>query len=203
MERIKDQFTLEARLLYSVVVAGKNAKFANDVIRRWLVYNMLSDETPFEIIRKLDATGKLESSFRLARTGNYGKVTAAARGMANAGLDLLTCTPEDLEKIKGIGPKTSRFFIIWTRPDECYAALDVHILRWLREQGHDAPNSTPQSTKRYRELEQIFIKEAADRGKTPRELDEEIWCAASTDLNHAERPQDEPMDPGKGRGAVK
>lgn len=202
MERI-DQFTLEARLLYSVVVAGKNAKFANDVIRRWLKNNTLSDETPFETIRHLDESGALEDSFRLARTGNYGKVTAAARGMARAGLDLYTCTPGDLERVKGIGPKTSRFFIMWTRPDASYAALDVHILRWLRAQGYDAPKSTPQSQKRYAELEHIFIKEAEARGKTPRELDEEIWCAASNDENRAERPQDASMDVGEEDAAVK
>jgi len=189
MERIEDISELEARLLYSVIVAGKNAKFANDVVRRWLGDNTLSCETPFETIRHLDESGALEDSFRLARTGNYGKVTAAARGMATADLDLMNCTPQDLEKIKGIGPKTSRFFIIWTRPDAEYAALDVHVLRWLGRRGYDVPKSTPQSSKRYAELETAFLKEAAACGKTPRELDFEIWDAGSQGVNVVEHPK--------------
>jgi len=201
-ENETDIFELEGRLLYSVIVAGKNAEFANNVVCRWIRNNVKSDETPFETIRCLDDEGALEDSFRLARTGNYGKVTAAARGMARAEIDLTTCTPQELEEISGIGPKTSRFFIMWTRPQEKHAALDVHILRWLRKQGYDAPKNTPQSKTRYAELEKAFIEEAEKRGKTPRELDLEIWIAGSKDANRVEReaeevvarPQDKPMN---------
>jgi len=200
-ENETDIFELEARLLYSVVVAGKNAKFANAVTRRWLAGNIQDGETPFDAIRRLVLEDSLEESFREARTGNYGKVTAAAKGMADSELDLTTCAPQDLEQIKGIGPKTSRFFLMWTRPGECYAALDVHILRWLQKQGYDAPKNTPQSKTRYAELEKAFIEEAEKRGKTPRELDLEIWIAGSKDANRVEReaeevvarPQDKPM----------
>jgi len=190
MEKIEDIPELECRLLYSVIVAGKNAAFANCVMRRWLAGHTLyqKGETAFEAIRRLDSTGALETSFRDVRSGNYGKVTSAARGMANAGLDLLHCTPQDLEKIKGIGPKTSRFFIIWTRPEARYAALDVHILRWLRKQGYNAPKSTPQSSKRYAELEQAFLDEAEKRKKLPRELDMEIWDAAASAANRIDNP---------------
>ena len=198
MERTTDTADLEAMLLYSVIVAGKNAEFANNVTRRWLRRYRGCDESPFDTIRRLDEDGELEASFRDVRSGNYSKVTSAAREMAAASLDLSVCTPQELEQIKGVGPKTSRFFIIWTRPEEEYAALDVHILRWLRNLGYDAPKSTPQSTKRYSELEEIFIREAHDRGKTPRELDEEIWKAASNNVNRVERQQDDPMNKGKG-----
>lgn len=190
MEKIEDIAELEARLLYSVVVAGKNAEFANSVLKRWLFEHTLykQGETPFEAIRRIDAAKTLEWTFHDVRSGNYGKITAAARGMANAGLNLRNCTPQDLEKIKGIGPKTSRFFIIWTRPGAKYAALDVHILRWLGKQGYNAPKNTPQSSKRYAELEKAFLEEAENRGKTPRELDSEIWDAGSRSINEVERP---------------
>jgi thermostable 8-oxoguanine DNA glycosylase len=79
-------------------------------------------------------------------------------------------------KIHGIGPKTSRFFILWTRPHERYAALDVHILRWLRGLGHNAPRSTPNGRK-YGELEKIFLSEADKRGLSPGELDAQVWEA--------------------------
>ena len=65
-----------------------------------------------------------------------------------------------------------------TRPDEQYAALDVHILRWLRTKGYDAPKGTP-TGERYRELELNFISEAEKRGMTPAELDSAIWYEAA------------------------
>lgn len=99
-------------------------------------------------------------------------------------LDLWVIMPEDLEKVHGIGPKTSRFFIMWIRPGERYAALDVHILRWLKARGHDAPRTTP-SYPKYSHLEAIFIAEADALGKTPRQLDYEIWEVGAKSRNVA------------------
>jgi hypothetical protein len=183
LEPITDPFELQARLIYSVIVAGKSAKFANAVIDRWISENCLQNELPFDTIKRLDKEQKLEESFRLARSGNYSKLVAATSEIAKSNIDLLTCEPAELEKIKGFGPKTSRFFILWTRPDAQFAALDVHVLRWLRNQGHNAPESTPQSSKQYAELESIFLKEAEKQGKTARQLDLEIWQKGSTSTN--------------------
>ena len=180
--RITDPFELQSRLIYSIVVAGKSATFANAVMIRWYC-NREEGELPFDMARRLEGDGRLEQSFREARSGNYGKLTKAVSTLIRTELDLLTCQPQDLEKIHGIGPKTSRFFILWTRPDAKFAALDVHILRWLRLQGYDAPKATPQSGQKYAILEQAFLKEAEKRGKTARELDFEIWEAGSTGLN--------------------
>lgn len=69
-------------------------------------------------------------------------------------IDLHTCTVEDLEKVKGIGPKTSRFFLMSSRPNVRYAALDTHLLKFLRDSGvKNVPKSTP-SGKKYLTLEQ-------------------------------------------------
>jgi thermostable 8-oxoguanine DNA glycosylase len=105
--------------------------------------------------------------------------------LAEAGLNLQTCEPADLEKIHGIGPKTARFWILWTRPDARYAALDVHILRWMRERGHKAPKQTPSAPKTYARLEKAFLAEADKRGLTPRELDFKIWQASASAANVA------------------
>jgi thermostable 8-oxoguanine DNA glycosylase len=83
-----------------------------------------------------------------------------------------------LEQIYGIGPKTSRFFILWTRPNASFAALDRHILRWLREKGYQV-SKTPPTGKRYCELENIFLEEARQLNKSARQLDSEIWSTAS------------------------
>jgi thermostable 8-oxoguanine DNA glycosylase len=94
------------------------------------------------------------------------------------GINLQTCSPTELETIHGIGPKTARFFIIWTRPDARVAALDVHVLRWLKTLGYDAPSQTP-SGKRYVELEIAFLAEADRRRVTPHILDQQIWSTGS------------------------
>ena len=87
----------------------------------------------------------------------------------------------DLETIKGIGPKTSRFFLMSSRQGVEYAALDTHILRWMRDQGiENIPKSTP-SGKRYLDLEQIYLKMVPE-GKSVGEFDLEIWREYSGNL---------------------
>lgn len=162
---------LEYRLIYSLIVAGKSANFTTAAMDRL-------GNPDLATVRKWKESGVLCDELKKARTGNYTKLSKALSELSEQEIDLETATPERLELIHGIGPKTSRFFIIWTRPAERYAALDVHVLRWLKEQGHNAPRSTP-SGEKYRELEKIFISEADKRGMTPRELDYEIWSKGS------------------------
>ncbi len=171
---------LEYRLLYSVVVAGKSAKFANAAMGRFMDYGK---QSPFEWVRYLRRAGVLAQGLIESRTGNYTKIERAFSGIVDAKLNLKTCTPAELEKIHGIGPKTSRFFILWTRPGARVAALDTHILKWLRYLGHDAPLSTPQSSERYIKLEKIILDEADQRGMTPRDLDAAIWDWCSKGLH--------------------
>jgi hypothetical protein len=170
---------LQYRLLYSMVVAGKSAKFAEAVMRRLFKY-----EPPFEAIRRWTRDGELEAQLKNARAGNYSKLARGFSEVAVSSINLRKCAPADLEKIHGIGPKTSRFFILWTRPGAVHAALDTHVLKWLRYLGHDAPKSTPTGEK-YLALENVFIAAARARGMTPRELDSAIWDWCSSG-NYAE-----------------
>lgn len=176
---ITDETELQYRMLYSLVVAGKSAKFARAVMKKLMegTYSL-----PFDVVRQKCATGKLRAWLEAAGTGNYSKMEKAFREIVllwDQGLDLRTCTPEELETVHGLGRKTSRFFIVWTRENANVAALDVHVLRWLREKGYNAPRNTPASAKKYAALEQAFLKEAAALGKTPQELDQEIWSAGA------------------------
>lgn len=185
-EEITDPTELEWRLIYSMIVAGKSATFANAVTRR-LIARIANP--PLLTIAEM-ARCELEEHLRAARTGNYTKLVEGLTELAtlvDAGLNLRTCSPDDLQQIHGVGPKTARFFILWTRPSERYAALDVHVLRWLRRKGHKAPRSTPSSEKEYARLEQVFLAEADERNMTARELDHQIWLAGATGPNTIER----------------
>lgn len=170
---------LQLRILFAITVAGKSAKHAEGAIKR--LFGALP--FPMEAIETWIETGQLEKRLRDARTGNYGKLTKAFSELApkvNSGeIDLRTCSVDDLEQIHGIGPKTSRFFITWTRPNARHAVLDVHILRWLSKRGHDVPAATPASRKRYAEIERLFLRLADELGTSPRELDAAIWAAGS------------------------
>jgi thermostable 8-oxoguanine DNA glycosylase len=95
--------------------------------------------------------------------------------LAEADFELSTCSIEELESIWGIGPKTARFFVLFSRDNvDDIAVLDVHILRWLREQGYDVPKQTPSSTKRYREIELLFLEQVPD-DKSLAQFDYELW----------------------------
>lgn len=171
------QEKLEYKLLFSLVVAGKSADFAQKVMSKFLSYKP-QDMGIMHFVNELALVGSVNAHLFECKSGNYAKLTSAFTEIAGLvilnQLDLKACTAEDLEKIKGIGPKTSRFFILWTRPDARHAALDTHILKWLRYLGYDAPMFTP-SNKKYAELEVLFLAEADKRKIKPAALDTMIW----------------------------
>lgn len=171
---------LQSRLIYAMIVAGKSAAFADKATKAFLSHRR-ADELPFEMVVRTIQLDTLDRDLRRARTGNYTKLKGALTWIAVHGheMDLSKATPEELEFIPGVGPKTSRFFILWTRPDARYAALDVHILRWLRAEGYLAPWTTPGDQEKYRHWEQVFLAEADKRGLTPAVLDAQIWEAGA------------------------
>lgn len=169
-----DDKELQARLIFSVVVAGKNAKFARNVIDKLFgKYKKL----PFDVVKQWVKDGSLEKRLRKARSGNYGKLVKCLPKLIE--LNPRTATLEELEQISGIGPKTSRFYHLWIGKNTRCAALDVHILKFLRALGYNAPKSTPTGQK-YRDLEEVFLAECVKRNTTPNQLDADVWLAYST-----------------------
>lgn len=174
---------LEWRLVYAMIVAGKSARFANGAVKR------LQEVVPRVALRvpiSFLGNGNGGTFLRAARTGNYGKLERACRALREADLDLSAVTPGELERIPGIGPKTSRFFVVWTRPEAEHAVLDRHVLRWLRGRGHPCPDTVPAAGSPYQALEALYLREARALGRTPRELDLEVWRAAATADNVVE-----------------
>lgn len=171
------EYECQARFLYSALVAGKRADFADAKIKTILPPSSLG-LLPFAYLRKVEEETGIRSFLEQRRCGAYTRLTKCFHHVAFSTLDMRNVTVAELETIPGIGPKTARFFVQWTRPDEEeLAILDTHILAWLRENGYpEAPRSTPQGGK-YAFWAEVFTKEAHDRKLTVREFDILIWEA--------------------------
>lgn len=142
---------LQAFWLFGMFVAGKNSDHASKCLARLLNKDIL----PFEYLRDLGEIG-IHNALVASRIGQYNRLSKAVLDSLN--LDLRNCSLEDLLQVRGVGPKTARFFLLHTRQDcEC-AVLDTHILAWMRDNGvEDAPESTPQNQKVYQQLEKQFL----------------------------------------------
>lgn len=164
---------LEEHILFWVCAAGKNGRTAARCLD-----SLLKDVKGYQAPLNTIAKSGYDCLAPLLKRHGIGCYNSKARTMwelANSNLDLRTCSAEDLEKIYGIGMKTSRCFIMHSRPDTKYAGLDTHILKFLRSRGVPAPKSTPTNRKKYLELERKFLTFAEESGKMVAELDLEIW----------------------------
>lgn len=165
---------LQLRLIFSVVVAGKNAKFAHNVCDKLFGnFKML----PFDVIHHWIKRDVLMYKLKEAKSGNYGKLYKCLPLLIK--LNPKTCTLDELEAIPGIGPKTSRFYHLWIGKETKCAALDTHVLKFLRDLGYKSTKTTP-SGKKYKELEQAFLNECKKRGLSPNQLDADVWSAYSS-----------------------
>ena len=167
--------------MFAICVAGKNARVVQKQLQEF--WGFLCEgippqdqPTPLTMLSRLSMCEirVLLSSFGIGCHTVKGR---ALYELSRSRIDLRSCTPEQLETIHGIGPKTSRFFIMYTQPGARVAALDTHILRWLRDQGVDAPRQTPTGCK-YRELEEEFIRRVP-RGQSIAEFDLDLWLRYS------------------------
>lgn len=179
-----DDFELELMILFWVAAAGKNGVTAAHCLRNMLTYfaafmmTKVKDHqkfTPFSVIRHAINEGvDLSAKMKEYGIGCYGSKSKTFKQLVESNLNLRTCTVEDLEKIHGIGSKTSRCYLIHSRKNVKHAGLDVHVLRFLKDQGYDVPQVTP-SKKKYLEIEKIFIDLATKAKKSIAEYDLEIW----------------------------
>lgn len=172
----RNTYELEETLLFGLLVAGKNAITTSRLLDNFIKDFKYEDETPFEIFRRFNADEVPTLSVALKDYG-FGCYNAKAKGihqLVRANLDLKTCTVDDLEKIHGIGMKTSRLFVLHTRQNAKCIPLDVHILHYLRDLGYEVPKATPDKTK-YLAIEKICIGLAKKAKKTCSEWDLGIW----------------------------
>ena len=171
----RNEIELQEYFLFCVCIAGKTSTIQAKKLEQFLEPAWFKKLTPFEYIDYLIEENLLREMVCNARLGQYNRLTEIFKRCTK--LDLETATLEEMESIPGIGPKTSRCFVLHSRPRQKIAVLDTHILGWLRDNttGITIPTSTPQSTSRYGMIEQLFLKEAKKRRMSPERFDLKIW----------------------------
>lgn len=88
-------------------------------------------------------------------------------------IDLRKATRKELvDNINGIGMKLASMFLRNTRGHK-YAVIDVHTDRWIQK-NYKFPDDVYKRM-RYEEKEKWFIEAAEFLGKSPMDLDLEIW----------------------------
>jgi thermostable 8-oxoguanine DNA glycosylase len=175
---------LEEFLLFSICVAGKTARTQAKALHEFLNHG-LENTSPFERIRTLISLGVLRESLEKSKLGQYTKLEKAYTQLVESNLDLRTCSASDLEAIHGVGFKTSRFFLMYTRPNYECAVLDTHILKYMRDTMGlpHVPKTTPGNYATYNHYEKMFIEHAKHLGRNIAELDLEIWTRYSSKQN--------------------
>ena len=174
----RNKSELQEWLLYGICVAGKKSEIETRKLDKFLEGARNLDMTPFEYIRYLeDDCGELREEMMECKLAPY-------RARYNSFTDAVTLLPDDLsevtiddlQEVRGISTKTSRFFLTHSRDDFDEPVLDWHINKFLRDEGHDdVPVDTPQNPKVYARIAKLFSDIAEQRGQSVTELDLEVW----------------------------
>lgn len=173
---------LQEFLLFCVMVQGKKSDIQSVKLNHFLTWlaHYTGERTPFDMVKialgvEDDETGEtlLVQALRKFGLGQYTRLCQALAEIVDLP-DLRTVTVETLVKCFAIGPKTARFFVVHSRPNQRYAILDTHVLKWLRSRGVPTPKLTPQGDL-YGHLEKIFLTFVLASGKSVAEFDLEIW----------------------------
>lgn len=162
---------LEEFLLFCAVVAGKTA-----TVQAKLLDGMLSGvfgSSPFDKIKRLLRNDTLMEALKMSRLGQYRRLHNFMEDAIK--VDLRNCNVTDLEKIRGCGPKTARMFLMHSRPRQRLAAIDTHVLKYLKENGVKVPKATPPAGKSYEALEEEFLKLADRSGMSVADFDLQVW----------------------------
>ena len=172
---------LEIFFFFCVAVAGKTSRVLKPAVNAFFA-GRHEGESPYEYLRILRDRHDLYAKLQAHRIGQYRKLIRFILYVLNTNLDLRTCSLEQLELCPGVGPKTARFFMLYTRPNQELAVLDTHILAFLNDHGYPVPHSTPQDSKKYRKIEEFVLHLAKAAGVSPVNFDDYIWNLRSKRL---------------------
>lgn len=176
----RTDFELQEFLMFCVLVAGKSARTTAKNLDKLLSAIGVEENNPLDKIYQLKVSGyNLPELMKKMGFGCYNIKANALIDLSKAifekRLDIRYCSVNELESMKGIGPKTARYFVLYSRQDvKDIAVLDTHILKHMQELGYDVPASTP-TGKKYKELEKQFVEHVAKTGMTMQEYDLATW----------------------------
>ena len=183
----RNEWQLQEFLIYCVCVAGKKSEIESPKVRKFCMDARFGHGlTPFELIRKLLSVSSVEEDGLMQHLKKY-KI-APYQQRYNSFKDIVTLldtdlgkvTIDQLQEVRGISTKTSRFFLTHSREDFDEPVLDTHILRFLSDFGYnDVPKSTPQNPKVYERLSRLFRSIARFEGKSVTDFDLEVWTKYS------------------------
>jgi len=165
---------LEETILFGLLVANKNALTTARLLDQFLKSYVPFGENPFQSLKLMDLSF-LTDRLKQFGFGCYNNKAKGIHQLVRSGINLRSCTTDDLEAIHGIGRKTSRLFILHTRPNARCIPLDTHILHYLRDLGYSVPKSTPASKKNYEIVERLCIQLAREDNKACVDWDLDVW----------------------------
>ena len=178
----RNKSQLQEWLLYCIMVAGKKSEIETQKLAKFLRDGRMGfNLSPFVMIRKLmgisscaeDGLMQQLKKYKIAPyTMRYNSFVDAVNLLPD---DLSEVTIDDLQQVRGISTKTSRFFLTHSREDFDEPVLDTHILRYLSDLGYDVPKSTPQNPTVYAKVSAIFKRLANFEGKSVTDFDLEVW----------------------------
>lgn len=172
-ERTEDG--LEEYFLFCLAVAGKKASMISVKLDDFLSAR-IATESPFDFVTRLDEEGRLGEELRRVKMGKYTLLEHAYP--ASAALfkgRLSTAHVCELETMRGVGPKTARFFALHSRRDPGeMAVIDTHVMKYLRHLGHKVPPRMP-DRKTYPRLEALMIEAARNAGMPMSQFDLAVW----------------------------
>lgn len=171
---------LEENILFWITAAGKNgvtsARLLNDLFYRLkFILDLEEITSSFDTIRKVPTVEILRETMKITGIGNHKAKSRGFWEIVHSNIDLKTCTYNDLIKIHSIGPKTAKAFLVHTRPNQRFAVIDTHLLKFLRDQGIMVPKSTPPEGKRYNELEKAYLNICDSYSIDIASLDLAVW----------------------------
>ena len=171
----QNDYQLEETLLFWILAAGKNGTRAAKCLEELISYVWVPNHSPFDLLRPFKREG-ISHMLKECKSGCRNLKARTIIELIEKNLDLMSCTPDELESVFGIGRKTSRCFIIHSRKNARYAGLDTHILKFLNAEGvPNVPKSTPSTKKDYLRLEQEFLSLADKNKMAPADLDLQVW----------------------------
>lgn len=166
---------LQEYLMFCLAVAGKKATVIAAKLDEMLS-GMKPEEDPFSYVLRLHSHGLLEAELMRVRMGKYSLLRHAYPMIAMRFIGRLSSVPiSELETVKGIGPKTARYFALHSRshPGDI-AVIDTHVLKYLRDLGHSVPNRLP-TRSNYGRLENLMIAAARRSGMGMAAFDLAVW----------------------------